>query len=120
MGVSKSKKTKGMVTSAQIERWRGRLKVSAAIDTLNGIVDGSIEATTARMRGVELTLRKVLPDLSSVEVHSGNDNVQFMWAKAKRVTETFEAASPIVDITPDKAVTDIEDAETLEDSQTSH
>ena len=120
----RSKKQQGKslgLTTYQLDRWRSKLKVSAAINVVNDCVAGKVELSSSRIKAIELVLRKSLPDLQSIEVNSSNaDSVQFTWAKAKRVTETFEAASPIVDITPDKIEEPQEAQKPVPNSTTSH
>ena len=58
----------GKYSPTQLAEWRERIKTGIAIDTLNQAIEGKIEMTTARMKAIEIALRKTLPDLSSVEL----------------------------------------------------
>lgn len=66
----------------QVEQWRAKIKVGKAIEVLNSIVDGTYkgELTTARMKAIEIALRKSLPDLSSIELSGGSEPIRFSWA----------------------------------------
>ncbi len=76
---------KGAYSPTQLAEWRERIKTGKAIDTLNQAVEGKIELSTARMKAIEIALRKTLPDLSSVELSgAGGEPIQFTWAPAAK------------------------------------
>ena len=72
----------GKYSPTQLAEWRERIKTGKAIDTLNQAVEGKIEVTTARMKAIEISLRKTLPDLSSVELSGGSEPIRFCWGPA--------------------------------------
>ena len=54
------------------ENTRLKIKVTQLINRLQAHIDGKVELGATQVRGIEILLRKALPDLSSVEVdHSG-------------------------------------------------
>ena len=62
----------GQYSPTQLAEWRERIKTGKAIDLLNKIVEGDEKTlatlTTARLKAVEIALRKSLPDLQSIEL----------------------------------------------------
>ena len=72
---------KGAYSPTQLAEWRERIKVGKAIEVLNQVVVGEIEVTTSRMKSIEIALRKMLPDLQSVELSgAGGEPLVFTWA----------------------------------------
>lgn len=67
---------------------RVRIQAGKAVDTLNKVIEGDEKVlatlTTARMKAIELALRKTVPDLQSVEL-SGNTDAPLVvqWGKPK-------------------------------------
>jgi hypothetical protein len=75
----------GAYSPTQLAEWRERIKTGKAIDVLNKAVAGEIELSTARMKAIEIALRKTLPDLTSVELSgAGGDPLVFTWAPASK------------------------------------
>ena len=66
-------------SAGQIDRWRAKLAVGDAISSLNETARGQIECSTARIKAIEIILRKTLPDLASVELHTGAEGLTFTW-----------------------------------------
>ena len=76
---------KGAYSPAKLAEWRERIKVGKAIDVLNKALEGDEKTlaslTTARMKAIEIALRKTLPDLSAVDLTTaGGEPIQFTWA----------------------------------------
>ncbi len=59
------------------ESWRERLRVSEAIHALGETVKGDLEPSAVRMKAIELTLKKALPDLSATDLTSKGDSISF-------------------------------------------
>ena len=97
--VSKRRKHHGF-TQGQQDRWREKIKVGHAIAALNLGIMGKIELSTARMKAIEIALRKSLPDLQSIDLTTGGEPIQFRWAKAEPVT--------IIDGAPSRELTETE------------
>jgi hypothetical protein len=75
----------GAYSPTQLAEWRERIKVGKAIETLNEAISGELELTTARMKAIEIALRKTLPDLQSVDLSTaGGEPIQFTWGKAPK------------------------------------
>ncbi len=75
----------GKYSPTQLAEWRERIQTGKAIDLLNKIVEGDEKTlaslTTARLKAIEIALRKTLPDLSSVELSGvGGEPLIFTWA----------------------------------------
>ena len=100
----------GGFSQGQVDRWRNKIQVGMAIETLNKAIEGKIEPTTARMKAVEIALRKTVPDLSSVELTSGGQPIQFTWGKAETI---IDMTADNQDIQPNTAQ-DISDTRHLE------
>ena len=78
-------RVRALNSPAQTAKWRERIKTGKAIDLLNKIVEGDEKTlaslTTARLKALEIALRKTLPDLSSVELSgAGGEPLVFTWA----------------------------------------
>jgi hypothetical protein len=73
---------KGSYSPDQLAEWRERIKVGKAIKTLNDTVAGRQEPSPVRLKAVEITLRKTVPDLSSVAIEGGNTPLRFSWGQA--------------------------------------
>ena len=58
-------RVRALNSPAQTAKWRERIKTGLAIDVLNKAVEGEIELSTARIKAIEIALRKTLPDLTS-------------------------------------------------------
>lgn len=52
------------------ERTRERIKAGVLIDLLHKCASGKITLTQARLKAIELLLRKVLPDLAAITVQA--------------------------------------------------
>ena len=68
----------GAYSPTQLAEWRERILVGKAIDALNQAIEGKIDLTTARMKAIEIALRKTLPDLSSVELSGNPDKASYL------------------------------------------
>ena len=55
------------------DHWRERIRAGKILKRLMDHVEGTAEMSATQIRAAEILLRKVLPDLSSVE-HKGNVN----------------------------------------------
>lgn len=73
----------GAYSPTQLAEWRQRIQVGKAIKVLNEAIEGTTELSTARMKAIELALRKTLPDLRNVEISGGDTPIQFSWAPAQ-------------------------------------
>lgn len=49
---------------------REKIKVTQLVNRLQRFIEGEIELTPARVRAIEILLKKCVPDLSSTEVKS--------------------------------------------------
>lgn len=74
----------GRYSENQLAEWRERIKVGKAIDTLNEAIEGKVDLTTARMKAIEIALRKTLPDLTNVELSGGTEPIRFCWGPASK------------------------------------
>lgn len=57
------------------EKWRERIKTSMLINRLEDHALGKIELTQTQVRSIEVLLKKLIPDLKSVE-HKGETTVK--------------------------------------------
>ncbi len=69
----------------QLAEWRERIKTGKAIDVLNKVIEGDektlVHMPTARIKAIEIALRKTLPDLQSVELSgAGGELLVVTWA----------------------------------------
>ena len=69
----------------QLAEWRERIKTGKAIDVLNKVIEGDektlVHMPTARIKAIEIALRKTLPDLQSVELSgAGGEPLVVTWA----------------------------------------
>jgi hypothetical protein len=75
---------KNIYKPADVERIRAKIANARAQDTLAKVINGELEVSTARMKAIEIALRKTIPDLSSVELAGDlGANVVFTWADEK-------------------------------------
>ncbi len=51
-------RVRALNSPAQLAKWRERIKTGKAIEILNKAVEGKIELSTARIRAIEIALRK--------------------------------------------------------------
>jgi hypothetical protein len=96
----------GGFSQGQVDRWRQKIQVGMAIDTLNKVVSGDLQCDTARMKGVEIALRKTVPDLTSVDITTGGQSINFTWTAPNKQT--------IIDMTTKgtQGIQDIQDSDT--------
>ena len=76
------------VTAQHHAEVRKRIQTSQLVNRLQDIALGDEEVDQARLRAIEILLRKTLPDLSSVTIKGDEDNplnavVRFGWAPTK-------------------------------------
>ncbi len=77
-------RVRALNSPAQTAKWRERIKTGKAIEILNKAIAGEMELTTARMKAIEIALRKTLPDLQSVELSgAGGEPLVFTWGPPK-------------------------------------
>lgn len=52
------------------DSWKEKIKISMIINRLNECATGEVELTTQQIKAAEILLKKVLPDLKSVDMAS--------------------------------------------------
>jgi len=75
--MGRSNQTESKSTREMTASWRNRLKVGKSVQLLGEIVEGTLEPSQMRMKAIELTLRKSLPDLSATDLTTKGDNISF-------------------------------------------
>lgn len=59
------------------EETRKRIQAAQLINRLQNHVDGKVELSTTQVRGIEILLRKILPDLSDVRMEVDSQPITF-------------------------------------------
>lgn len=59
------------------EEWRTRIQASMLVNRLSDHAEGKIEMSATQIKAAEILLRKVAPDLASVE-HSGEVETSYV------------------------------------------
>ena len=79
-------RTRATFGPADVAKLRAKINSPKAIDVINKVIDGDEKVmatmTTARMKAIEIALRKTLPDTSSVELTGGGGGPMVVsWGK---------------------------------------
>jgi hypothetical protein len=95
-------------TAETIERIRGHINATALVNRLQDHVNGRIEMQPTQVTVAVNLLRKVLPDLSAVDLTTSGDHsitvnlVQF----DKETLKALPNTRPLLDVTPDTTAVD--------------
>lgn len=69
-----ARKNKGTVDKPWSDTTRERIQTSMLLNRLSDHVVGKVEMKTTQVRAADILLKKVLPDLSSVELSGDKEN----------------------------------------------